>query len=97
MKSISVDPVVIYRALGDETRLSMVKKVASCNGPVASCSVVASCPCISNLTQPTVSHHFAKLVSSGVLVEKKIGTQKMYTVDKRLLEASGFDVERLLQ
>ena len=97
MISVSVDIVAVYRALGDEVRLGMVKKIATSSEPVASCTVVSSCASLLKLAQPTVSHHFAKLVAAGVLVEEKEGTQKLYRVDYDVLRAAGVDVDQLLQ
>ena len=89
------DPVAIYRALGDEVRLGMVKKIANAGGPVASCTIVSSCSSLLALSQPTVSHHFAKLVSSGVLIEQKQGTQKLYSVDHAALRSAGVDITNI--
>lgn len=97
MQTVSVDTVAVYKALGDEVRLGMVKKIAQSKDPVASCDIVASCAALLKLAQPTVSHHFAKLVAAGVLVEEKTGTQKLYRVDTDVLRVAGVDVKKLLQ
>jgi len=97
MISVAVDTVAVYKALGDEVRLGMVKRIAANVEPIASCTVVLSCASLLKLAQPTISHHFAKLVAAGVLVEEKEGTQKLYRVDYDLLRAAGVDVEQLLQ
>ncbi|NCU29383.1 transcriptional regulator [Candidatus Saccharibacteria bacterium] len=92
----NVDTVAIYRALGDEIRLGMVKKIANADGLVASCTVVSSCSSLLTLSQPTISHHFAKLVSSGVLVERKQGTQKLYELDYEALQSAGVDINKII-
>lgn len=97
MISAAVDTVAIYKALGDEVRLGMVKKIAASSVPVASCDVVSSCSSFLKLAQPTISHHFAKLVDAGVLTEEKEGTQKLYRVNMDVLRDAGIDVKQLLQ
>lgn len=97
MLSVAVDTVAVYRALGDEVRLGMVKKIAASQQPVASCTIVSSCASLLKLAQPTVSHHFAKLVDAGVLDEQKVGTQKLYQVNIDVLREAGIDVEQLFQ
>ncbi len=97
MISTTVDTVAVYKALGDEIRLGMVRKIAASSEPLASCTVVSSCASLLKLSQPTVSHHFAKLVAAGVLVEEKEGTQKLYRVDYDVLREAGVNVDQLLQ
>jgi DNA-binding transcriptional ArsR family regulator len=97
MLSVAVDTVAVYKALGDEVRLGMVQKIAASSEPVASCTIVSSCSSLLKLAQPTVSHHFAKLVDAGVLEEEKVGTQKLYRVNTDVLRAAGVNVEQLLQ
>lgn len=97
MLSVAVDTVAVYRALGDEVRLGMVKKIAASDTPVPSCTIVASCASFLKLAQPTISHHFAKLVDAGVLDEEKSGTQKLYRVNMDVLREAGIDVEQLFQ
>jgi DNA-binding transcriptional ArsR family regulator len=97
MLSSTVDTVAVYRALGDEVRLGMVKKIAASERPVASCTIVSSCASLLKLAQPTVSHHFAKLVDAGVLDEEKVGTQKLYQINTDVLRAAGIDVDQLFQ
>ena len=96
MTSNEVDPVAIYRALGDEVRLGMVKKIANAKEPVASCSIVSGCASWLKLSQPAVSHHFAKLVSSGVLIEQKQGVQKIYSLNREALTRAGVDIDKII-
>lgn len=91
----AVDVVAVYRALGDEVRLGIVKKLATAGEPIASCTLVSSCASLLALSQPTVSHHLAKLVGSGVLLEQKQGTQKLYRVDYETLRAAGVDIRTI--
>lgn len=85
----------IFKALADETRLGIVRKLSAENKAVASCDLVASCASFLKLSQPAISHHFGKLVSSGVLIEHKQGVQKTYEVNRALLKSAGIDVNKI--
>ncbi len=86
--------VHVLKALADETRLSIVRKLARGNGVVCGCDVTA-CSSVKTMSQPTMSHHFNKLVEAGVVIEEKRGTQKFYALDTAMLEAIGIDVHKL--
>ena len=92
----NTDAVAIYRALGDEVRMGIVKMIARTGGPIASCTIVSSCSSLTALSQPTVSHHFAKLVSGGVLVESKRGAQKLYDINYSALRSVGVDITKII-
>lgn len=87
--------IEVLKALADETRLSIVRKLARECGPMSSCDVVASCASFHKLSQPAMSHHFGKLVAAGVLIEEKLGTQKRYVLNTALLESIGLDAIKL--
>ena len=87
--------VEVLKALGDDTRLSIVRKLAAADGPVTSCTIVAQCKSLESLSQPAASHHFAKLVKAGVVREQKRGTQKVYELATDTLDAIGVDVTKL--
>lgn len=94
---MAIDRVTILRALADETRLGMVRAVAQRRGAVSGCDVIQTCEQLSQLSQPTLSHHFAKLVDAGVLIEYKSGTHKSYELNKRLLTHSGINIKHLIK
>lgn len=87
--------VKVYKSLADETRLAIVRKLAEVAREVDSSEIVIDCSLALKLSQPTMSHHFAKLVTSGVLSERKSGTKKYYTLNRELLAASGVNAEKL--
>lgn len=87
--------VDILKALADETRLGIVKRIAAEGGVMPSCDIVGSCESLAKISQPTLSHHFAKLVDAGVLRLHKQGTQNLYEVDGDVLEAHGIDIIKL--
>lgn len=91
----NMDYVEVFRALGDETRLEVVRKLAKTSEPVSNCDIVCACSSLSSLSQPTASHHLAKLVNAGLVFEKKSGTQKIYSLNKKLFARVGLDINKL--
>ena len=86
--------VTILKALADETRLAIIRRIANGTCAMASCDIVNSCESTS-LSQPAMSHHFSKLVQAGVLREEKQGTRKVYRINTDALAAAGIDVTKL--
>lgn len=84
--------VEIFKALGDSTRLKIVRTLARERGECASCSEVSS---ISDLSQPAMSHHLTKLVEAGVLSEERRGKEKIYELNTAYLEKLGIDIDKL--
>ena len=83
MKSRAVS---IYRALGNSTRLEIVQYLLL--------KGESSCQTISerfSLSQPTLSHHFSKLTSAGIISMRRDGQMHFYEVDKDALKDAGFD------
>lgn len=85
----------VYKSLADETRLSIVRKLAEESCKVRSAEIIASCAEFNALSQPAMSHHFNKLVDAGVLIEHKQGVEKSYELNYELLMSVGIDASRL--
>lgn len=85
----------ILKSLADDTRLSVVRKLARDNREVTSNDIINSCGIALKLSQPTMSHHFTKLVTSGVLRERKVGAGKYYQLNRTLLENIGINADKL--
>ena len=86
---------IILKALADDVRLDIVRHLATKNESVASHDVVSSCSTALQLSQPTLSHHLAKLVAGGILSEQKRGKQKFYRLNREQLQAVGIDATKL--
>lgn len=80
--------VTILKALADKTRLDIVRTLARDRDDSASCAEVSTC---SSLSQPAMSHHFRKLVDANILLESKVGTEKIYELNTELLIKAGID------
>lgn len=88
----STDSIMVLKALADKTRLDIVRTLVRDRDDTASCAEVSTC---STLSQPAMSHHFKKLVEAGVLNERKVGTEKIYELNSKLLTRIGIDPKKL--
>ncbi len=85
----SLDPDVrLLAALGDPTRLAIVRQLAT-DGGVCACDFDACAA----LAQPTISHHLRVLRDAGLVHGERRGTWIWYRLDpgvaKRLSEIAG--------
>jgi len=87
--------VGILKSLADDTRLALVRQLIAQNCEVASSQIIVGCSEVLKLSQPTLSHHFSRLVQSGVLLDRKSGTEKYYQVNYELLRSIGIDPSKL--
>lgn len=83
--------IKVFKALADDTRLDIVCKLIS-RGE-------SSCQELSGqlqLSQPTLSHHYNKLVDAGVLKSRKEGVRWFYCINKPYLKTIGIEIEKLV-
>jgi ArsR family transcriptional regulator len=62
------------KALADPTRLTMVAALWKATSPICVCDFTADL----ELTQPTISHHMAKLKEAGLVDSEKDGIWTYY-------------------
>lgn len=74
--------VKIYKALGESTRLKIVKTLTS--APQKSCQEMADDLEIS--ANSTLTHHLKLLTECGLLVVEKEGTYRYYSLQRDVLE-----------
>ena len=71
---MSAEEVKFYKALGDETRLSIVKYLLE----------NSSCACeftrVSQKDQTTISRHLKVLTEAGILKREKLGRNRIYDI-----------------
>jgi ArsR family transcriptional regulator len=67
----------LFKALSDPTRVRIVNLLANSPEPVCLCELNEEFA----LTQPTMSHHLKKLVSSGLLRREQRGTWAYYSIE----------------
>ena len=70
----------LLKALADPTRLTIMAALARAEGPVCICDFTASL----ELSQPTISHHMAKLREAGLVDCEKRGIWIYYWMRDRL-------------
>ena len=87
-----VQKVDLLKALADPTRLKLVRSLVACSSHQKSCGDLSAKV---SLSQPAMSHHFTKLTSAGVVVEAKRGTQKIYSLNTRVLAEAGIDITKM--
>ena len=81
------ESIAVLKALADPIRLEMLARFVS-SYRVQSSEIQGGCP----RSQPTVSHHLARLVEAGLLIEEKQYTQKSYPLNIPLLARFGIDL-----
>jgi ArsR family transcriptional regulator, arsenate/arsenite/antimonite-responsive transcriptional repressor len=73
----------ISKALADTTRLQILGDMAKRKGCIQ-CSEIMT---ITNLAQPSVSHHVKTLIEAGLINAAKDGRNHSYTLNSNLLKA----------
>jgi DNA-binding transcriptional ArsR family regulator len=81
----------IFKALSDDTRIEIVRHVAR-EKEIACQELMKRFP----LSQPTMSHHFNKLVESGILNNRKDGVLWFYTLNTQYLKSLGVNIEKMV-
>lgn len=78
------DTKEIFKALGNEIRLAIVNLLLR-KGEL-------SCQDLQKqftLSQPTMSHHFSKLINIGIIEVRKEGSNHFYSLNQKLLGKHG--------
>jgi ArsR family transcriptional regulator, lead/cadmium/zinc/bismuth-responsive transcriptional repressor len=81
----------VFKALSDDTRIIIVRHVAK-EKEIACQELMKRFP----LSQPTMSHHFNKLVNAGILNNRRDGVLWFYTLNTDYLTKLGIDIEKLV-
>jgi ArsR family transcriptional regulator len=71
---LAADQARLLKALADPTRLSMVAALRAAGEPICVCDFTAAF----DLSQPTISHHMAKLRKAGLVESEKRGVWVYY-------------------
>jgi DNA-binding transcriptional ArsR family regulator len=74
------DTSELMKALADPTRLTMLASLWKADAPICICDFTAGL----GLTQPTISHHMAKLKAAGLVDSEKRGIWIYYRLHKKL-------------
>src|SRR5581483_2034725 len=71
--------VAVFRALGEPTRLEIMRLIAAQPAPVCVCDIVERFP----LQQPTISHHLKVLREAGLVTVSRRGVWAYYAPEPR--------------
>jgi ArsR family transcriptional regulator, arsenate/arsenite/antimonite-responsive transcriptional repressor len=82
----------LMKALADPTRLTMLASLWKAAAPICICDFTAGL----ELTQPTISHHMAKLKEAGLVDSEKNGIWIYYRLRDRLPAETRKLLSRLL-
>lgn len=82
----------LLKALADPTRLTMIAALWKAEAPICICDFTGSL----DLSQPTISHHMAKLKSVGLVEAVKEGIWVHYRLNPGLPEATRRLIVQLL-
>jgi ArsR family transcriptional regulator, arsenate/arsenite/antimonite-responsive transcriptional repressor len=81
----AIDPVTIFKALADDTRLKILRLLV--DNELCACSILEEF----HFTQPTLSYHMKLLVGSGLVRASRDGAWVRYSLDEEhFSELSGF-------
>ena len=72
----------LFKALADPHRVRIVNLLANAGEAVCVCDITAAI----GLSQPTVSFHLKKLVTSGLLDREKRSTWAYYSLNRKALD-----------
>ncbi|HKB33947.1 MAG TPA: metalloregulator ArsR/SmtB family transcription factor [Candidatus Dormibacteraeota bacterium] len=72
------------KALADPTRLTMLASLWKADAPICICDFTAGL----GLTQPTISHHMARLKAAGLVESEKRGIWIYYRLHRKLTPAT---------
>lgn len=64
----------LLKAMADPTRVSMLAALAAAREPICICDFTAAF----GLSQPTISHHVARLVEAGLVRSERVGIWTHY-------------------
>jgi len=74
----------LMKALADPTRLTMLASLWKADAPICICDFTAGL----ELTQPTISHHMARLKAAGLVESEKRGIWIYYRLHRKLAPAT---------
>lgn len=81
----------VFKALSDNTRIEILRHVVR-EREIACQELMKRFP----LSQPTMSHHFNKLVDAGILNNRKDGVLWFYTLNYPFLKSIGIDIKKMI-
>lgn len=82
----------LFKALSDETRIDIIRRLVANRNELSCKELLEKIP----LAQPTLSHHFNKLIAANILTVRKVGVSHYYRVNRRQLMDLGLNIQKLV-
>ena len=76
-----LDKVKVFRALGDETRLAMVRKLRDAGGEMPCSALVQAC----QTTRTAASYHYKELEQAGLITRRREGQSVTVVLNAKVL------------
>jgi ArsR family transcriptional regulator, lead/cadmium/zinc/bismuth-responsive transcriptional repressor len=76
-----LDKVKVFRALGDETRLAMIKKLRDAGGEMPCSALVHAC----QTTRTAASYHYKELEQAGLITRRREGQSVTVILNVKVL------------
>jgi len=76
-----LDKVKVFRALGDETRLAMVRNLRDAGGEMPCSSLVQAC----RTTRTAASYHYKELEQAGLITRRREGQSVTVVLNVKVL------------
>ena len=89
--NMSKQIVGIFKALSDETRIDILRHLIG-EKEIACKNLVDKFP----LSQPTLSHHFNKLIDANILHKRKDGVSHIYSINYHYLRQLGINIQKIV-
>ncbi|MBL0373163.1 helix-turn-helix transcriptional regulator [Rhizobium sp. KVB221] len=88
----SPNPALVFSALGDRTRLSLLRKLSGGDS-----QSIARLSVDSNLTRQAVTKHLKVLEDAGLVAVSRIGRESQYTLQPKAIAAARCYLEEVAQ
>lgn len=92
MINIMSKAVKLFKALSDETRVDIIRHLLNSGKELSCQQLLDKFP----LSQPTLSHHFNKLIDANILNERKEGVSHIYSINHQRLKEIGIDINKIV-
>jgi DNA-binding transcriptional ArsR family regulator len=77
-----LDQVRVFRALGDPTRLEIVRRLRDAGGAMGCSELVSECA----ISRPVSSYHYKELEQAGVVTRQRLGQHVRVVLNRELLD-----------
>jgi ArsR family transcriptional regulator len=84
--------IKLFKALSNKTRIGIVKHLAG-SKEISCQKMLQKFP----LSQPTLSHHFNKLIDANLVRVRREGVNHFYSINQQFLLRLGINIQKLIK